>query len=218
MKNNWLYVGARAVLRPFVCLLFRVHLTGKNNLPEKGRFIVCSNHVSMLDPFFLAISQRRQLHFMAKAELFHNRILASLIRAVGGFPVNRGKGDTEAMDTAADILRQEGVLGIFIEGTRSKTGELLRPKTGAVLLGAQTGAPLLPVSICCKGGSRPRLFRRVYVSCGEPVTVEELGVQEGGGMELRSASRELMERIRALREADLGRAAGRPAAVGRKSV
>lgn len=175
----------------------------RENLPSSGRVIVCCNHLSMKDPILLtAISNQRQIHYMSKAELFKNRLLGFILRALGAFPVNRGKGDTQAINTAARLLEQEQIVGIFIEGTRSKTGELLQPKSGTAVLAHSSTAPILPVCITGKGRNAPRLFHRVVISCGELITPEELGIAEASASEYRRASRYVMQKIAALRERD----------------
>lgn len=203
MKRTPLYNFGKVVCTPIFKLLYRVHINNKHNLPEEGRAVVCCNHVSLKDPIFLAMSQKRQLKYMAKSELFHNKFLSKLISALGAFPVHRGEKDAQAISTAETLLQNGEVLGIFIEGTRSKDGNLLRPKSGAAMLAFKTGAPVLPVSISCKGGRLPKLFRKVTISCGELMSVEELGLKHGTGMEFRTASRMIMDKIQEMRERDI---------------
>ena len=203
MKRTPLYNFAKVVVTPIFKLLYRYRVNNKNNLPATGKYIICCNHLSLTDPIFLAMSQKRQLYYMAKAELFHNRFFGTLIRALGAFPVHRGAGESEAISTAKTLLQQQQVLGIFIEGTRSKSGELLRPKSGAAMIAYQTNTPIIPASISCKGGKPPHIFSRVTVSCSDPITPAELGLIEGTGTEFRNASRKIMDIIAAMREKDI---------------
>ena len=140
---------------------------------------------------------------MAKEELFHNKFVSAVIRSLGAFPVHRGSGDTQAINNAEVLLQNENVLGIFIEGTRSKTGELLRPKSGAAMLAFQTQKPVVPACISCKGGKMPKLFRKVTISYSDPISPEELGLKEGTALEFRNASRKIMDIIRTMREKDI---------------
>lgn len=117
--------------------------------------------------------------------------------------MQRGKGDVEAIDSAAELLHEECAIGVFIEGTRSKDGELGKPKAGAVMLAYQNQAPILPVCITPVGSKKPRLFHRTIISIGELIPCEQLGIQEGTGVEFRNASRLVMDKIRELRERDL---------------
>lgn len=195
-----LYRFGRALLRPFFKLLYLCKYVGRENLPSDGRCVLCSNHFSYLDPIFLALSQNRQIHFMAKAELFHNKFFGFIIRKLGAFPVERGKRDNEAMSTTEHLLQQERVVGIFIEGTRSKDGNFLKPKNGAAMLAYGANAPIVPVCITCKGGGKPALFKRTVVRWGKPVMPREFGIVEGSGHEIREASRQIMGMIAALRD------------------
>lgn len=172
-------------------------------MPETGKIILCCNHLSMTDPVRLAFSQNRQIFYMAKSELFQNKFVAAVISALGAFPVSRGKSDRQAINTAQKHLDHGHVLGIFIEGTRSKNGELLRPKSGSVMLAHSCSAPILPCCITAKNGGLPKLFQTCLISFGKVIEPEELGIKNGTPSEYREASRQVMERIAQLREASL---------------
>ena len=203
MKRSPLYNIGKILVPPIFKLLFRYHVNHKNSLPGEGGYIICCNHISLKDPVFLALGQKRQIFFMAKEELFHNKFVSAVIRSLGAFPVHRGSGGTQAINNAEVLLQNENVLGIFIEGTRSKTGELLRPKSGAAMLAFQTQKPVVPACISCKGGKMPKLFRKVTISYSDPISPEELGLKEGTALEFRNASRKIMDIIRTMREKDI---------------
>lgn len=203
MKMNPLYAFGRILLIPIFKLLFFYKVNGKENIPKEGAYIVCSNHLSNCDPPLLAITQRRQIFYMAKAELFRNPILAWLFRQFGAFPVNRGAGDGKAINEAEQRIRDGKLLGIFIEGTRSKTGEFLRPRSGAAVVAGQMQVPVIPVCITPKK-KKIRAFQKVTVSWGKPMTPEQLGLSsKPSGEEIRGASRMIMAEIQKLRENDL---------------
>lgn len=202
MKRNPLYVVGRIIIIPIFKCLFFYKVKGKKNVPSEGPFIVCSNHISNFDPVILALTQKRQIFYMAKAELFKNKFLAKLIRTLGAFPVTRGAGDGKAINEAESIIKDGKLLGIFIEGTRSKTGEFLRPKSGASIIAYQMNVPVIPVCITPKN-KKVKLFQQVKISWGEPMTPQELGLKTGSGEEYRNASRMIMEKISRLRENDL---------------
>ncbi len=202
MKRNPLYVVGRIVVIPIFKLLFFYKVNGKENVPSKGSFIVCSNHLSNFDPVILSLTQKRQIFYMAKAELFKNKFLAGLIRTLGAFPVTRGAGDGKAINEAEGIINDGKLLGIFIEGTRSKTGEFLRPKSGASIIAYQSNVPVIPVCITPKN-KKIKIFQKVTISWGEPINPKELGLKTGSGEEYRNASRMIMEKISKLRENDL---------------
>ena len=202
MKRNPLYVVGRIVVIPIFKLLFFYKVNGKKNLPKDGAYIVCSNHLSNFDPVLLALTQKRQIFYMAKAELFENKFVSKLIRTLGAFPVTRGAGDGKAINEAENVIKDGKLLGIFIEGTRSKTGEFLRPKSGASIIAYQMNVPVIPVCITPKN-KKVKLFHKVTVSWGKPMTPQELGLETGSGEEFRNASRKIMSEISKLRENDL---------------
>lgn len=203
MKHTWLYTFVRTLLPWFFRLLMPGRVLHAEYMPQQGGVVLCCNHASMTDPVRLAYSLRRQIFFMAKKELFHNKFVSAVITALGAFPVARGRGDKQAISTAARLLRDGNVLGIFIEGTRSRDGSLLRPKPGAVLLAYRNNVPILPCCITAKDGGVPGPFRKSLISFGKPIYPEKLGIQDGTPSELRSASRMIMEKIAELREESL---------------
>ena len=97
-------------------VLFFVEIIGEENIPTEGRVMICSNHISNLDPPLVGSTMRRRVNFMAKEELFRNRIAAFILRKVGAFPVKRGAADTSAIRTGIKILEEENVLVVFPEG------------------------------------------------------------------------------------------------------
>lgn len=198
-----LYAIGQFLLRLFYYPVFRMRVRGRENLPRGGPVLLCSNHAAKRDPVILGVAQRRQVFYMAKEELFQNRFLGGLLRRLGAFPVLRGSGGTDALQEAYDLLDGNAVVGVFIEGTRSKTGELGRPKTGAALLAYRTKAPVVPVSITGEGGKPPRAFQRTIVSFGRPIPAAELDIPDDSSMQLRKASRKIMGEIAALRTESL---------------
>ncbi len=179
-------------------ILFRVSFEGLENIPASGGYLVACNHRCFLDPVFLAHGCPRQIYFMAKAELFRNPMAARLMHALGVFAVDRGAGDTAVIDHAVELVRQGRLLGIFPEGTRSRDGKPLRPKSGAALIAKLSQADVIPCAILFEG--RMKLWKRVRVKYGPPIPFEELGLTDDGAASLRRASKEIMGRIVALME------------------
>ncbi len=190
----WFYFFARDVMRYIVTPLFyRVKVEGRENIPADKGFLVCSNHVTNYDPVFIGSYIKGPLRFMAKEELFHNPVVALVLRSVGAFPIKRGSGDNEAIDTAKEILSGGGVMVMFPEGTRSKTGELMRPKSGAAFLAVNTGCDVLPAAVIFKG--TPRIFRRVTIRYGRIIKNEDLGYDTSNPRSIRIVSKVIMDGI-----------------------
>lgn len=198
MKDSKLYRAIVTIIRPFVRILYRLKVIGLENIPDENGVIICPNHTSNADPVVLAVSLKRQIYFMAKAELFKNKILGKLFKMVGAFPVERGKGDTSAIDTAEKILANGKQLGLFIEGTRSKTNDFLRPKTGCAMIAYKTGATIIPVCITGANEHKLKILKKNVIAIGKPITVAQLDIKEGTGKEFRDASRAIMENIKTL--------------------
>jgi 1-acyl-sn-glycerol-3-phosphate acyltransferase len=169
-----LYALVRAILAPVLRLYFRMHVSGAEHVPVTGAAIIAPNHKSFLDSFFIAVLVPRPLRFMAKTELIEARYGGLLVR-LGAFPVRRGQSDADALETAREILRQDGLLALFPEGTRVRDpDELGHPRRGAGRLALEGGAPLVPCAIT----GTERLFvgplpkpRRVQVAFFDPIHV-----------------------------------------------
>lgn len=169
------YEFGQVVCNAVFSVYFRMRVSGLENLPEEGAgFVLISNHQSYLDPVMLGLRLRnRRLTFMAKEELFHVPVLAPIIKKLGAFPVSRGKNSGKAVETAKKVVNENKILALFPEGHRSLNGQLLKPKSGAVVIASQTGAPIVPAAVCYKG-KHP--FARVYVHFGEMISCGELNV------------------------------------------
>src|SRR4051812_43971311 len=145
--NPLMYWLIRGSLQPFFHLYFRLSRIGREHIPASGPVILASNHRSFLDPFIIATAARRPLYYVAKEELFRNRFTGWLLNHLGAFPVRRGKGDTDMIATAKEILNRGDSVLIFPEGTRIRPGALGRPRRGVGRLALETGAPVVPVAI-----------------------------------------------------------------------
>ena len=196
MKRNHFYAFWRAVCIPIFKLKYRTKYIGSENVPAEGAYILASNHSHAVDPIIMGIGLKRQVQFMAKEELFKNKFLSWFFRKLGAFPVSRGKADTGSIRHFEDALKNGALMGIFIEGTRSKDGEFLPPKNGCSLIAWDTKTPVIPVC-------HTELGKRVWFHYGKPLSLEEMGFEKGGAREFRNASRIIMDHIKALRERDL---------------
>lgn len=175
------YRIVRAIASLVVRLLTRFRVRGLANIPARGPCIIAANHFHALDPLMLAIAVRRPTCFMAKEEILRWPIFGWLVRRVGVFPVKRGKVDVQAFRRSLEILGRDGALGIFPEGTRSKTGEMQEALNGAALLSARTGSPIVPVALAghyrLGGVVKVKIGPPIYIACataGKPTPEERV--------------------------------------------
>jgi 1-acyl-sn-glycerol-3-phosphate acyltransferase len=145
--NPLVYWISRAIVEPFCLVYFRMSRIGREHIPREGGVIIAANHRSFLDPFVIGTLVRRPIYFVAKTELFSRRFPAWFLSSLGAFPVDRGKNDRDAMDTARRIIERGDVVVIFPEGTRTRPGGLGQPKRGVGRLALETGAPVVPVAV-----------------------------------------------------------------------
>jgi glycerol-3-phosphate dehydrogenase (NAD(P)+) len=190
--NPLVYWVVRAVLQPAILLWFRVSRTGHRNIPD-GPVILAANHRSFLDPFVIGICLRRPIYFVAKKELFRNRIQAWLLNCLGAFPVRRGESDEESVRTAMELLERGQAVVIFPEGTRIRSGSLAKPKRGVGRLALESGAAVVPVAVTGTERARSRGLRirpvKVSLRFGRALTFPRV---EGASPGL---AREVTERI-----------------------
>lgn len=200
-QSKVLYTIGKAVCMPIFKAFYRYRIINKSNIPSDGKgYIIACNHLSLSDPVLLGLSQKRRMNFMAKDELFSNKLFAFLIRHLGAFPVKRGAGDGKAIKNGEDIINEGNLMTIFIEGGRSKTGELMRPRSGFAVIAQQTGAPVVPACITNVGKG---IFGKRIIHFSDPITVEELGLDNIDRRALKNASTIVMGKIKEMREHDL---------------
>ena len=167
-----LYWLVRAVLQPFFHVYLRMSRIGREHIPACGPVIVAANHRSFLDPFVIATMARRPMHYVAKKELFTRSWTSWILSALGAFPVDRGAGDAEMIETAKAILARGEIVLIFPEGTRTRPGSLGSPRRGVGRLALETGAPVVPVAVIGTAGVRRGMRirpRKVRIRAGSPL-------------------------------------------------
>jgi 1-acyl-sn-glycerol-3-phosphate acyltransferase len=198
------YDAHRVPLQILFTLLTRVHAEGVGNMPAAGGVVVVSNHLTMLDPLLLGVLFPRQLHFMAKEELYAFKPLGAWLRWSGTFPVRRGVVDRKALREAEDLLRAGEVVMIFPEGHRSATTGAQAARAGAALLAGRVDVPILPVGISGTEHLRLRgeplqIARRfltrptVSVCVGPPFSM-----RSGRTSDRKAGAEEVMRRVAAL--------------------
>jgi len=170
------YRWACFVSRLLTRILTRLEIEGLENVPKSGPVIVVMNHLSIVDPFMVAGFFPRPMVFMAKEEIYKIPGMRHITRWYGSFTVRRGEADREAIRNCIEVLQQGNVLGLFPEGTRSKTGFLGEVKAGVGLVIHRTGAPVVPIGIVGTGRVSPKrpfhLRPTVRVKIGPPVSFE----------------------------------------------
>lgn len=156
---DWVYEAVRTVTTIYSWLFFRARGIHAEKVPPEGQAILAPNHFSFMDHFFLGVSIRRKVRFMAKSQLFKPPM--QWIYTHGGvFPVRRGVQDEDAFATAHSVLERGGVIAMYCEGGRSRTGKLSeQPKRGIGRLALESGAPVVPVAIF--GSSHVRNWKKL---------------------------------------------------------
>ena len=193
-----LYIFVRLFFAIYLKVFFRLKVHGFEHIPTRTPFIVCSNHISWLDPVTVGASvpASYRIHYMAKKELFNNSVIAYILKKVGAFPLNRKDADYAAIRRAYQLLQRGQVLGLFPEGSRSKNGKLQKAFKGSALIAVRSGVPILPIGI-----SGPyRLFKPLNVFIGPPFVLSPLDYEnkEEKNAQLEEMSSQIMKQIRHL--------------------
>lgn len=178
-------------------VLWRFRGLWSERVPAGGPTIIACNHVSNWDPILVGLGCRREVHFLAKEELFRNPVLRRLIRAYNALPLKRGAVDRRALRAATSVLNSGGALVMFPEGTRSRNGTIGDGKPGVGYLACACGAPVVPAYVT---GSQAlaRAFRTrvpVRVAYGEPIAPSRTGGREAHAV----LTAQVMEGIRRLK-------------------
>jgi 1-acyl-sn-glycerol-3-phosphate acyltransferase len=190
-----LYNIAKFIANVIFRLVFFIDVKGKKNIPKEGRIILCFNHISNLDPVILGMSLPRQIHYMAKKELFQNKILGKIVRMLGAFPVDRKSADLSAIRAALKVLKNEDCLGIFPEGTRVREEKIDNAKPGIALISIKGKAPIVPIFI----KSKYKPFSRVTIIIGEPMYLNEFDGKKLSTDEYKALSQKIMKTIYSLK-------------------
>ena len=202
------YWVVKAILGPFLRIVFRPWADGTENVPREGPAIIASNHLSFSDHFFAPLPLPRKVVFLAKSEYFTGRGLKGLaskafFSGVGQIPVDRsgGKASERALRTGLRVLAQGHLLGIYPEGTRTPDGRLYRGKTGVARLALEARVPVIPCAMIGgfefqpPGKIRPRLGIRPGVRFGKPLDFSRYYGLEQDRIVLRALTDEVMYAI-----------------------
>lgn len=192
------YRLGRIVTLGIARILWGYRSAGGERIPRKGPVIIACNHVSNWDPVLVGLGCPREVHFMAKQELFENPLLRWLIGAYNALPVRRGTADHRALRRASRVLKHGGALLMFPEGTRSTSGQLGRAKAGVGFLACSIGAPVVPAHITGSQSLRRAAARTtaLRVTFGAPLAPGTTSTKEG----YAAVTDRVMSAIRRLRE------------------
>lgn len=165
-RKSPLYIIVRPIISGLFKLFFLPKFEGLENIPYKGSFILAGNHTSNLDCLLLMSSTKREIHFLAKKELFQG-LKGVIFKNMGLIPVDRSKHNEQAIDMAIEYLKNNEVVGIFPEGTTEKGRGLMPFKYGACRIANSAASPIIPFVI--KG--KYKIFKRVKIKFLPPIDI-----------------------------------------------
>lgn len=195
---------------PLLKVVYRPWVRGAENVPAEGPAILASNHLAVIDSFFLPLMLGRDIVFIGKQEYFtgkgiKGRLVAGFMRGVGTIPVDRsgGRAGEAAIETGLRRLKEGGLFGIYPEGTRSPDGRLYRGKTGVARLALESGAPVIPVAMVGTNVAQPigkkiPKIMRIGTVLGEPLDFSRFAGMEDDRFILRSVTDEIMYALMSL--------------------
>jgi len=193
------------VLQGMFRILYRVKVYDLHKVPRGGKVILCSNHISYLDPVVIGAYIPRYTYFMAKKELFKLRFLSDLVTYLNAFPVRRDTTDRNAFDTSLRILENDNLLGLFPEGTRSTDGIIRDGKKGIGLISLLSGSDILPVAISgsnkiIQKPSKRLYFPRIRFIVGDVIDTKQIIAENDRKVAVSLIVAETMKSIKELYE------------------
>ena len=197
---EWIYEVVRMITMMNALITFRAEGYGTANVPN-GPVILAPNHGSFMDHFFAGAFIRRHVQFMAKSQMFGTTPMSWIYSHGGVFPVRRGYHDEDTFTTAFAVLGRGGVVGMYVEGGRTRTGQMGEAKAGIGRLALESGAPVVPVAILDSHKVRnwkKLRFPKVIVHYGPPLRFER--VEHSGREQQQAAAVLILERIKAMHE------------------
>ncbi|MEA4963950.1 lysophospholipid acyltransferase family protein [Lutispora sp.] len=187
------YQIIKLLLKPLFNIFYVVRVEGLDNLPEENGYIVCGNHARVIDPILLGVNMPKKIYFMAKNELFKNKLVAFVLKGLGAFPVKRGEADLKSIKTSLKLLQTQQNIGIFPEGTRNTTGEL-KAEPGIAMLAIKSKRPIVPVAI----KTDYKIFHRTDIVIGKAINLSEHFDTKLKNEDYKDISLEIMKKIKKL--------------------
>jgi 1-acyl-sn-glycerol-3-phosphate acyltransferase len=190
----------RRVLQPALTRLWDIEMSGYERLPIDGPAILCPNHISFFDSALLALTLPRNISFVGKAEYMDSWKTKYVFPAMGMIPIDRSGGEKSnaALETAREVLDRGELFGIYPEGTRSRSGQLHKGRTGAARLALTVGCPIYPVGIVGTDEIQPpdarfpRPRRSCSITIGRPIKPERYADRGADHLAWRSMIDEVM--------------------------
>ncbi len=154
----------------FFNLLYPCTVHGKENIPKDGACVLVCNHYRAIDCGFISNAYNKDVYFLAKKELFKNKLYSKILTSYGAIPIDRDKPEIKSMLKTIKILKEGHKLVIFPEGTRNKVNNELMPlKSGTSVFAVHAKCPVVPLMLSGKA----KLFRRTHLIVGEPFEFAE---------------------------------------------
>jgi 1-acyl-sn-glycerol-3-phosphate acyltransferase len=197
------YTFIRFTVYIILKIIFRMKVYGRENIPASGRLILCSNHLSYIDPVFTDSCIQRQICFMAKAQLFTNKFVTAVVAWFNAYPVNRGAFDRQAIRNSIAILNAGQMIGLYPEGTRSTDGIIRAGHQGVGLISIMAESPVLPVAITgtnmiIRKPHKRLFFPQVKIAFGKPIDTAFIVKQYGNKQAAEIITLQTMAEIRKL--------------------
>jgi 1-acyl-sn-glycerol-3-phosphate acyltransferase len=196
-RTDAIWAVGRPTIGTAATIATRLRVYGKDRVPREGGLVVASNHFSWIDPPVLGAAIPRTLYYMAKIEAHRVPALGQLMRSFGAFAVRRGESDRDAVRTMRQIVRDGHALGLFVEGTRQRSGVLGPVQPGAAMVAINEGVPVICAAIHGSFEWRLGNFHPVSLAWGMPMSFDGL---PRGGKGYKEASAEIEREIKRLRD------------------
>lgn len=186
----------KVVLFIYTKIVYRIKIVGYENVPKEGKVILCANHVHAMDSVAWVVNSKRHINMIAKEELFKNAFFAWLGKIFDVIAIKRGSSDIDAMKRAFKVLKNDGIIGIFPEGTRNGMAKGEKVHNGAALIALKTNTQIIPVGI--QGSFK--LFTKVKINYGKPMNFSEYISQKSDKAVLDKITNEVMNEVVRLRD------------------
>lgn len=190
-KRFKLFLTKKVIYYGFYKIVYRIKKVNEKNIPDEGAYIICANHVNMLDALAVVCGCKRKVRFICKESMFKNKALCWALKLADTIPLNREKNDIESMKRSLKALKNGDILGVFPEGTRKGMEKNLKAKSGAAFFSLKTGTKVIPLGI--QGSFKP--FTKVKLVFGEPLDFPEYYGKEKDKEALEKVTNIIMDNV-----------------------